>query len=264
MLPRFRAERRQLGYDFGFAPALVSRYIPEGAQGDALKMVRQVNGVTTYLSWMATGEPRIFEGTVYAAAIAGMDVVTDYHKEEVGGGVTAAALDGDAAYPSLELMGLASSVSRGPDFDYYVGKIAKWQDASLDQFGDPDGSRLRTITRRKGGASALAHLHAVKDQPAAEEDSFMHEFGTTMQLLDDYLDQPGDRAEGISTLFTEGVYDRSDLEDHIEGVEDGCRSLWGDTKPVRRFSKLMRYHYALGRVENKTPIPAARLVPWYF
>jgi len=260
----FRAERAQLGYDFGFAPELVERYIGEAASDDALTMVRQVNGVTTYLSWMATGEPRLLEGTVYAVGIAGMDVVTDVLKEPVSGGATSAALDGEPPMKELEALSLASSVARGPRFDHAVKRIAEWQDRSLQQFRDPSEERLRDITRKKGGYSALAHLNAVKTSPTAEEDKFMVTFGETMQLLDDYLDQPGDDREGISTLFTEGYLDGDDLLGHIEETERRAREVWGDTAAVRRFGKVMRAHRRLGQLENRVPGSAERLLPWYF
>lgn len=260
----FTPERQQIRSDFGLAPELVRRYVGDVAQEEALTMVRQVNGVTTYLSWMSTGEVRLFEGTVYAVGIAGMDVVTDVLKKPVSDGATEAALNGHPPMKELEALSLASDVARGPCFDHAVRRIAEWQDRSLQQFESPDEERLRDITRKKGGYSALAHLHAVKRDVTPAEDKFMLTFGETMQLLDDYLDQPGDEAEGISTLFTEGHMDGDDLLDHIEVTERKARGLWGDTEAVRRFGKVMRAHRRLGQVENTVPGAAERLLPWYF
>lgn len=257
-------ERQQVRSDFGLAPELVRRYVGDVAREDALTMVRQVNGVTTYLSWMATGEVRLFEGTVYAVGIAGMDVVTDVLKEPVSDGATEAALDGHPPMKELEALSLASDVARGPRFDHAVAQLASWQDRSLEQFDTPDEDRLRDITRKKGGYSALAHLHAVKRDVTLAENEFMFTFGETMQLLDDYLDQPGDEAEGISTLFTEDYMDSGDLLDRIEVTERKARRVWGDTKAVRRFGKVMRAHRRLGQVENAAPGTAERLLPWYF
>lgn len=260
----FKPERTQLDFDFNFAPQLVNRYIGDVAQDEALTMVRQVNGVTTYLSWMATGEVRMFEGTTYAVGIAGMDVVTDVLQQPVSGGVTEAALDGHPPMRELEALTLASEVARGPGFDRAVQKIAEWQDKSLQQFNDPGEDALREITSKKGGYSALAHLHALKADPSDTEEKFMFAFGETMQLLDDYLDQPGDKEEGISTLFTEGHLDADDLSWHIEFVEQRAEELWGPSKAVSRFGKVMRMHRRLGKLENKYPGTAERLLPWYF
>ena len=259
-----QAERRQLRHDFGLAPELVDRYFPEKVREDALTMIRQVNGVTTYLSWMATGEPRLYEGTLFATAIAGMDVLTDEYGEPLADGAVVSALGRNTDYRCLEPCALANREARGPRFDEALLAIAEWQDASAQQFGDLSEELLWDITSGKGGASALAHLHAVKEDPSAEEEQFMFRFGTTMQLLDDYLDQPADRAAGISTLFTEGHRDGSDLRRRIERFTEECRCLWGDDTAVDRFGQVMRLHHRLATVENSYPGAATRLLPWYF
>jgi len=258
-----RNEREQVGHDFGLAPSLIRRYIPEPEREGSLKMVRHVNVVTTYLSWMAVGEPRHFEGSMYAAAVAGMDCVTDHRKEKIGGGRTRRALDGFADYPELELVELASDVARGSGFDYGMKKIAEWQDESLKQFDEPTMSDLSATTEFKGGWSAYAHLHALKDEPTEDEVEFIMDFGAVMQLLDDYLDQPDDRAEGISTLFTEGYCTRQDLVLRREQMMDDAEDLWGESAATRRFRRILRLHTRLGDVANKTRLRPEWLVPWY-
>lgn len=260
----FGAERQQIRSDFGLAPELVRRYIREEAQDDALTMSRQVNGVTTYLSWMATGEPRIVEGTVYAVGIAGMDVVTDFQKWKVSDGLTRSALDGEPEVDDMAPLSLASDLARHPEFDSAVRRLAEWQDRSLAQFGSPDEYRLRRITANKGGYSALAHLYAVSEDVTVEEESLMMQFGETMQLLDDYLDQPGDEEEDISTLFTEGYIDVDDLRRKVDSLETMCEATWGKSRATKRFGRLMRMHIRLGRVENRYPGAAKKLLPWYF
>lgn len=259
----FPNERRQVHYDFGLAPGLIEKYLPPAEQEGALKMTRHVNVVTTYLSWMAVGEPRHFEGSLYAAAIAAMDCVTDYRNERIGDGITRRALDGDPEYPELELVETASGVARGEGFDFGMEKIAEWQDESLKQFDDPSPSDLMLVTEMKGGWSARTHLHALKEDPTDEEQTFIMEFGAVMQLLDDYLDQPDDEAEGISTLFTEGHFTREDLARQREQMMDKAESLWGESAATRRFRHILRLHTLLGDVANKTPLRPEWLVPWY-
>lgn len=260
----FGPEREQLRHDFKTAPRLVDLYFNDEDREDALTMVRQVNGVSTYLSWMATGEPRIFEGTVFAVGIAGMDVITDERNESVSEWKVEAALENTPPEPELRPLSSASDIARGPGFDDAVLNIAQWQDYSLEQFGSPTQERLHEITRGKGGYSALAHLHALKESPTREEKTFMLPFGETMQLLDDYLDQPHDESDGIATLFTEGYMDGDDLLDSIQRVERHSRDVWGDTRAVRRFGRVMRAHRRLGQLENRWPGAASRVLPWYF
>jgi hypothetical protein len=256
-------ERRQLGHDFGFAPALIERHIPEPEREGSLKMVRHVNVVTTYLSWMAVGEPRHFEGSLYAAAIAAMDCVTDYRNERIGGGVTRRALHGGTEYPELELVETASDVARSPEFDDGMEKIAQWQDESLSQFEDPSATDLMLVTEMKGGWSARTHLHALKAEPTYDEVEFMLEFGAVMQLLDDYLDQPDDEDAGISTLFTEGYTTRQDLAFRREEMMDEAEALWGASPATRRLRRILRLHTRLGDVANRTPLRPEWLVPYY-
>lgn len=259
----FTAERAQLSYDFGLAPRLVRQYIPEPERKDSLKTVRQINGVTTYLSQMACGEVRHVEAVYYAVGIAGMDVVTDYRQETLSDGVVVDALDGDWAYPELEALHAAAEFAKGPKFRDAVLSLAKWQDESLKQFGELSPDELEGITYGKGGFSALGHLHAMKERPSPEENKLIRNFGYVMQLLDDYLDQPGDDAAGISTLFTSGEYDRSSLCYEIGKLRRWCEDVWGETPALGRFFRICRLHARLGDVENNTLIPVKRAVPFY-
>ncbi len=259
----FESERRQIRYDFGLAPELVGNYLPDEAYQDGVALVRQVNGVTTYLSQMATGEVRHYEAVVYAAAIAGVDCVTDIRNEEVGEPVRA-ALGGDVEYPELELVPQASEAARGDGFETALIEVAESQDVSLTQFDDIRPGELWDITRFKGGWSAKAHLEAIKSDVTAEEDELMEEFGFLMQLLDDYLDQPEDKREGISTLFTEGEMNSADLAEKIDEVERRTENVWGRSEASERFFDICRYHRRIGQLANHTPLDPEQHIPYYF
>jgi len=260
MLPN---ERRQIRYDFGLAPDLIETYLPDDEQEDALKMVRHVNVVTTYLAWMAVGESRHYEGVLYAAALGGMDAVTDHRQSHLADGTTLAALEGQAPHEELELVTLASEAARSDDFDFALQQVAAWQDHSLEQFDSPNKSRLVDITKKKGGYSAMAHLYAIKDDVTHPEERFMLEFGETMQWLDDYLDQPQDREAGISTLFTEGYVNREDLVRKRNRMMDRAEGLWGRSAATRRFRRILKLHTRLGDIANRFDTDPARFVPYY-
>jgi hypothetical protein len=259
-----KPERKQIGHDFSTAPELVDRYVGDVAYDDALKMVRQVNGVSTYLSWVVTGQSRHFESMMFAVGIAGMDAVTDVMNKPVSDGRTEAALRGDPPLKELEALALASAISRSPDFDYHVMRLAEWQDKSLQQFEDPDRDTIMSITRWKGAYSALAHVHAMTDDVTRDEEQYIGRFGFTMQLLDDYLDQPHDEAAGQSTLFTEGYWDGADLQDTIETVVELGRQTYDRPEAWDRFEKVLYAHKRMGDIENRFPGAASRLLPWYF
>lgn len=260
----FDAERSQLHYDFKLAPRLVKKYIPEPEQKGSLKAVRQINGVSTYLSQMACGEPRHVEAVYYAVALAGIDCVTDYRGEVLYDSLIRDALHGEWAYPELEPVHIASQMACGDKFDSAILSVADWQDASLEQFDSPSVVRLREITRGKGGYSALGHLHAMKENPSEREDEFMLDFGHLMQLLDDYIDQPHDRFDGISTVFTGGDADYGSLLGLIAVVEKQAADIWGESPAHRRFFKICRAHARLGKYENETRFPVKRAFPFYF
>lgn len=254
----------QMYVDMGFIPDMVSNHIPEQYQDGALKMCRQVNGVTTYLSWMALGAPRHAEAALFAVGVAGMDVVTDERNVRLSDGVVDGALAGEPEYPELEPLALASDMAQNRGFDDSIRCLAHWQDVSLRQFEDPPPEELYEITRGKGGYSALAHLQSMKEDIDATEADLMIDFGETMQLLDDYLDRPKDIEEGISTLPASTPFDSDDLLAQIEYMEDRLADYYGDKRSVKRFGRVMRAHRRLGMVENRRPGTAERFLPWYF
>lgn len=258
------AERAQLSYDFGLAPRLVNQYIPEAEQSDSLKTVRQINGVTTYLSQMACDEVRHVEAVYYAVAVAAIDAVTDYRGERLSDGLVQDALNGEWEYPELEVVHVANEFAKGPRFEDSLIAIASWQDDSLKQFDNPSDQELLQITQGKGGYSAVGHLHAMKESPSIAENQLMMDFGFVMQLLDDYLDKQGDRRAGISTLFTRGAFDRSDLCAVIADLRTECEEVWGGSPALRRFFRVCKTHARLGDLENGSVIPVKRLIPFYF
>lgn len=259
----FSEEIEQIRKDRKLVPRLVDRYCPETDRKDAIRMVRQINAVNTYLSWMARGAASPFHGAVFGTAIAAMDEVTDELNEELADGRVREALRGNPQSPQMAAVDLAADFARGPQFAPAMRQVAKWQDASLEQFDDPSVERVREITEMKGGASALAHLHMVSPKPTDSENDYMKRFGYTMQLLDDYMDQPGDEDDGITTLFTLGVEDHESVSALRQLTVEEARKLWGDRLPVARFDRLTRWHLRLGRVENDTPLRARWLCPWY-
>lgn len=259
-----KPERRQLRYDFGFAPQLAETYFPDAEYEGGLKMIRQVNGVTTYLSQMATGDHRMIEGCIFAAAIAGMDVVTDYYHEELYPDLVNSALDGNPRYDCLKLLPVSASLARGPKYKTYIKRLAGWQDESLHQFDERPVEWVRDVTKYKGATSALAHLHALKENPSEREEEVIEEFGYLMQLLDDYLDKPKDEKAGISTVFTMGEMNVVDLCRKREDVLEQLEALYGPSPALSRFGKVTRAHIKMGDLENTTPISASTVLPWYF
>ena len=91
----------------------------------------------------------------------------------------------------------------------------------------------------------------------------MRDFGTLMQLLDDYHDQSKDEDAGVSTMFTDGPWTKEDLKRMREGVLSRCKQLWGDGSAYRRFRLITRLHQELGWIENETRLRSSWLVPWY-
>lgn len=258
-----RNELRQLAADFGSIPELVEYHCPESDHEEAVKMVRQVNAVNTYLSWMATGRARTKEGVWYGLALAAMDEVTDELQEPLTAGFMRESFRNDVETPRNEAVATAERYSRHPDFMRVLNDVAYWQDKSLSQFEDIDHERVHRITEQKGGSSGLAHLFMVKEEADDEERLFAYQFGSLMQLLDDYLDQPKDEEVGISTMFTRGCMGRENLRKFAETVMDNAEELWGRGPATRRFRWVVRAHIKLGWVENESRFSASTLVPWY-
>ena len=258
------AEAKQVYHDFSTAPDLVERYIPEEARAPALRMARQVNGVTTYLSQIATGETRHVEGLYFAVGIAGMDVITDIYQQPVGEGRTLAALRGENEGGPMHGLYAANKLAHSIHFEEPVTALARWQDQSLHQFRDMSADELRQVTQAKGGNSALAHLHAIKSNISPEEEQAMYEFGYVMQLLDDHLDMRKDKDEGIATMFTEGHLTTGDLRGKVKELRRLLIEVYGHSKALDRFCKVMRWHIKLGEAERMRPGTAHRVLPWYF
>lgn len=258
-----RDERRQWGIDRHLVPELVGRYVCHAPRRDALRTARQVNTVTHYLSKMATGEARLYEGAYYGTTIVCLDEVTDELGETLSNGTTGLAFEDEVRLGPLEILPVAADVARSDDFPEAVRHIAYWQDRSLEQLEDPNPLRVKEITRKKGGYSALANLLMVKEDPSEEERDFMMEFGYVMQLLDDYLDQPEDEKEGVSTMFTEDVFNTADLFYRRDAMMERAEELWGRTKASRRFRRVLAAHTGLAEIENRTRFSTSTFVPWY-
>lgn len=258
------AEMRQVYHDATTAKELVKEYIPEEAHKPALLMARQVNGVSTYLSQIATGEVRHVEGLYFAVGIAGMDVMTDYYNRRVSDGLVYDALTGDDTEGPMGALHKAEKLAYSENFHEPILDLAEYQDQSLVQFDDAGRTELRRITERKGGASGIAHLHALKGDISLKETSVMQEFGFTMQLLDDHLDKAKDEREGIKTLFTEGHYDTDALRARTQELSERLEKVFGPSSALDRFGKVMSMHIRLGRLEQRVPGTASRLLPWYF
>lgn len=258
-----RDEVRQVALDTSLAPELADRYVHHAPKRDALETIRQVSLVTNYLSRMATGQVRVHEGVYYGTVIACIDEVTDEMGEDLSDGSVRKALVGDSPYPSLDVLEPAYMIAHDSDFAGAMVSLAKWQDESQQQFGDPSYNDLMEITYHKGAYSAAANLLMVKDDVSSEEYQFTFEFGFLMQLLDDHLDQQTDEEAGISTLFTEDLFSVDDLELKLETVMDNAEIIFGESRASKRLRRILKTHLLIGKIENRTPIPVSKTVPWY-
>lgn len=254
---------RQLRADRTHVPALVDEYVVHTPRSEAIKAARQVCGVSHYLSLMATGDVDMFKCAMYGVGIVCIDEVTDEMGESLYPGPINAAFRGDAPYESLEIIPTMASSAEDDRFSRAVRRICWAQDNSLKQFADIDTQFVEHITRAKGGWSARANLAMVKGDLTPDEWDYMYRFGHLMQLLDDYLDMPKDRSNGLSTLFTEGAWDGGMLGEYIPHVAGRAERLWGPSAAHSRFFRICRLHRRLGQVENKTPLRAAWLAPGY-
>jgi hypothetical protein len=258
-----RDELRQLHYDFSLAPDLAERYTEHEDNPAVVRFIRVVGGVSHYLSRMATGDARIYEGQVFGALGVRMDEVTDVAEREIDQRKFRAALRGDEQVDGWEIATLAGDVARSDAFPEKMVDVARAQNDSLVQFDETDHGTLFGITSNKGGHTGVANLHMVKEDPARHEEQVAYDFGVLMQLLDDYLDQPDDEADGISTLYTEGHFDRSDLEYHRKRVLTAAEKTWGESTASERFRAVTKLHSRAGWLNNETPIDPSWIVPWY-
>lgn len=255
---------KQLYHDFRTIPRLVDRYVEEPYAAGARRTVRNVNGVSPHLSRMVTGDTRFEEGVWCGLAFAGLDVLADDKQVEAFPDRYHAALKGDPSCRPLVPVGKSAQKARSPRYERWLYEVAKVQDDSMEQFGDPSIPRLRNITMRKGGASFTAHMCALADGLTDAEIETARRIGFVMQLLDDYMDATEDEEAGIATLVTEGVVDAASLRKRIDRAQQAARETWGDTPGTNRFCRLMDAHYRLGRLEHRRPGTASRLLPWYF
>lgn len=254
---------RQLRTDFGLVPDIVDEYVVDTPRGEALKATRQVCGVTHYLSLMATGEPQMRKAALFGATITCIDEVTDELGEDLHPDAINAALDGDPPYECLEIIPVAAEEAESEYFADTIRNLCEAQDRSRKQLQPISQEEVAEITQLKGGLSAHANLMMVKDDITPEERDFMWGWGYTMQLLDDYLDQPKDKKAGLSTCFTTGRYDAQDLLASIKQTETVARGIWGDSAAADRFFRVCRLHRLLGHVENRTPASASWFAPGY-
>lgn len=254
---------RQLRSDLIRVPTLVDEYVVHTPRPEAIKAVRQVAGVSHYLSLMSGAEVDMHKCALYGVVIACIDEVTDELGEELHPTPITHALMGDPPYESLRIVASTNERAADDDYPFAVKEIANAQDRSLRQLDDISITEVEEITRLKGGQSARANLAFLRSDISTDEWALMDDFGFLMQMLDDYLDQPKDRANGLSTLFTLGAWDGDDLADLIDRTERSVRDQWGDKPSVDRFFNICRLHKRLGDVENKTPLSASHFAPGY-
>lgn len=254
---------RQLRNDFTTLPALVDEYVVHTPRSEAIKAARQVAGVTHYLSLMATGDVDMHKCAQFGVLIVCIDEVTDELGRELCPTPITDALLGSPPFASLRVVGAANDRAENSEFAFAVKEICRAQDDSLAQLDDIDVDEVMRITRAKGGWSAEANLKMVKQEVTDEEREFIAEFGFLMQMLDDYLDQPKDRANGLSTPFTVGEWDGAQLSALIDITERDARRVWGRTDAGDRFFDICRLHKRLGDVENNTRLSASTLAPGY-
>lgn len=254
---------RQLRTDRNIVPDLVDEYTVHTPRPEAIKASRQVCGVSHYLSLMATGEVDMRKCALYGVTITCIDEVTDELGEELHPDAIEQAFDGDSEYKPLRILPVAADAAENAGFEYAVSEIARWQDASMEQFGDIDRRTVEQITNNKGGWSATANLYMFKEEISESERGAIFAFGKLMQLLDDYLDQPKDARNNLTTLYMFDRWDYDLLGRTIESVADMCGREWGPSKAHERFFRVCRLHRQLGRIENETPLKAAWLAPGY-
>lgn len=253
----------QLRHDFGFTPTLIDHYVTERDRADALRAARQVTGVGTYLSKIICGEPRMFENAVYATLIVCIDEASDDVGESLYPNAIRQACNGNPPSESLEVVPLALSVSRSHGLGVTLRKLADWQDQSREQENDISEHRVETITHEKGGHSAVGHVQMMCDDPTHDDLTFAHRFGFLAQLLDDYLDQPDDEADGVSTMFTDGTYTGEMLSKEIDEVEQMAHRQYDAPTAINDLFAICRTHKFLADVRNHTRFDPSRLLPWY-
>lgn len=254
---------RQLQTDFDLVPDLVDEYVIHTPRSEAIKAARQVCGVSHYLSLMSTGYVDMHKCALYGVTIVCIDEVTDEMGEKLHPEPISDAIRGEPEYEPLEIIPDAIEEARHDMFDLAIAHICDAQDASLAQFDNPTPEEVTYITRQKGGNSALANLYMVKGEVSEVEEDLMMDFGTLMQMLDDYLDQPKDREQGLDTKYTIGLSNRNSLKCRINQVERDAIAEWGRSDALSRFFNICRLHRVLGRVENETPLRAKWLAPGY-
>lgn len=255
--------REKLRYDFGHLPDIVDRYVVHTPRSDALRAARQVTTVGTWLSKMAQGEPAPVENAYYAVAIVCLDEVTDECGDDLYPHAINAAIEGEPDHPSLEIIPVLTAMRDDPAFEDALRKVALWQDKSQEQAADIDAHEVEAITYHKGGWSAVGHLRAMVPGPSPDEVDFARKFGFLAQLLDDYLDQPEDETEGISTMFTDTTYTRGMLSEQLSETEELAEDVFGDVPAVEALFNICRLHREVGYFRNETPLDPTRLTPWY-
>lgn len=254
---------RQLRTDFRTVPKLVDEYTVHTPRTEAIKASRQVCGVGHYLSLITTGEVNMRKCAAFGVLITCIDEVTDELGEELHPEPIRRAINGHPPYESLACVPEAADAAESPVFTEALTRIADAQDMSMQQAGDIDPHDVKRVTRMKGGASALAHLAFFKEDITRPDKLTMAKFGYTMQLLDDYLDAPKDRENGLTTTVTSGMHDREHIRGLLDWVEDSLRHHYGDSKALRRFMWVCRHHLRLARIENETPLSASWFAPGY-
>lgn len=254
---------RQLRTDFRTVPRLVDEYTIHTPRGEALKSSRQVCGVGHYLSLITTGEVDMRKCAAFGVLITCMDEVTDELSAKMHPGAIRDAIDGHPPYEPLACVPEAVEAAEADVFEHAVTRIADAQDLSMQQMLDIAPLEANHVTRMKGGASALAHLAFFKEDISKRDKLTMAKFGYTMQLLDDYLDAPKDRENGLTTTVTAGMHDREHIRGLLDEVEESLRDVYGDSKALRRFMWVCRHHLRLGRIENETPLSASWFAPGY-
>jgi len=258
-----RNELRQARLDFSLAPELAREHCEHADHEEATKFIRVLSGVTHYLSRIATGEARIYEGHLYGALGVRIDEITDEQRDEIPEDTARKALDGEHDDETLDIFELTSAAARSPEFDDALLEVVRQQNRSLEQFDDLCEPEARGIVMDKGGASGVAHVHLIKEYVSPSDETAGYLWGALMQLLDDYLDQPDDAADGISTVFTEGYMDAAELErirrDSLKRIE----ATWGPSSGMRRFRRITQLHRYAGMLRNRTPLEPSWVCPWY-
>ena len=258
-----RNELRQARMDFSLAPELAREHCEHAPHDEATTFIRVLSGVTHYLSRIATGEARIYEGHLYGALGVRIDEITDEQRDEIPKETARRALDGEHDDPTLDIFELTSAAARSPGFDEALLCVVEQQNRSLEQFEDPGEPETRGIVMDKGGASGIAHVHLIKEEVTPSDEGAAYLWGALMQLLDDYLDQPDDAADGISTVFTEGYMDAAELERIRRDALNRIEATWGYSPGMRRFRTITRLHRYAGMMRNRTPLEPSWVCPWY-